>query len=229
MDYLILDIETLSPNDKELDIEQSLLKPSAAIKDPKKIAANLVTKNITMRKKAALTDSASICIVGIKCDKGIFSFNSLPLEENEIKTLSEIGICCVTSKDEKGLLLNLSLFLENQYQPETEIVTFNGVNFDLPKSRFRYATHNLFLPKAFDSKVRIIDLMLRYSKYYSMSKVPFVSMGEVAARLGILKGDKIMSGAVFGQLIEDGKYLEAVIYNALDCVITEKIYYRLCR
>ena len=182
-----------------------------------------------MRKKAALLDSALICVAGIKCDKGIFSFNSLPLGKDEIATLSEIGICCITSKDEKELLSNLSLFINNQYQPETEIVTFNGVNFDLPKSRFRYATHNLPLPEAFDSKVKIVDLMLRYSKHYSMSKVPFVSMGEVATRLGILKDGKIMSGAGFGQLIEDGEYFKAVLYNALDCIITEKIYYRLCR
>lgn len=224
MKYIVTDIETIGGSDADLEIEKSLLKPNANIKDPVKIENNLLDKANKLKEKAALLDSAQISCIGMKSSDWTACFTSFHFEESPL--LIQAGIACFTSSNEKEMLQMAAQFLEAVATPEDQVVTFNGINFDLPKLRFRYAKHGLIAPEPFRPYHKHIDLMLRYSKYYSMNNTPFVSMSEVVQRLGIAKG-KVMSGKYFGQLLDDGEHLKAVLYNVLDCVLTEQILFRI--
>ena len=107
------------------------------------------------------------------------------------------------------------------------LVTFNGYFFDLPKIRNAYARHSLPVPELFCPGWAHVDLMLKYTKHFSIKRDQYISMDEVVQTLGIATGGKQISGAEFPKMVEDGRQLEAVLYNVMDCLLTEQIFFRI--
>ena len=226
-DYLVVDIETTA--DKEqLELEKSLLKPAANIKDPEKKAANLQAKIDAIEEKGALLDSAIIACIGIRSPEYTCNFSTFKIDA-EAADLLNAGIMCDYSKTEKEMLEKFSAFMNTVCEQDTVLVTSNGYNFDLPKLRFRNAWHDLRLPEALTKNQPAKDIMVQYTKYYSMSKVPFVSVGEMAQRLGICDSGKLMKGNQFGKLIKERNFTTAILYNVIDLILTERIFWKICR
>jgi len=70
-----------------------------------------------------------------------------------------------------------------------------------------------------------IDLMIMYSNLFTLSKVPYVSMNEVLCKLHIAR--KPINGEAYGRFVGEKDYVSAIIYNMIDCLLTEQIYRRL--
>jgi len=227
MNYMVLDIETVA-DPQQLELEKKLLKPAANIKDPAKKAANLAAKVEQVEAKGALLDSAIISCIGIRSPEYTVNFSTFETPAKEVAGLAEAGIICKSDRTEKGMMESFNLFLESCCSPDTVLVTANGYGFDLPKLRFRNAWHDLQLPKALTKKQPAQDIMLQYTQYFSMSKVPFVSIGEIAQRLGICDTGKLMAGSQFGKLVKEKRYTTAILYNILDLILTERIYWKIC-
>lgn len=226
MKYLVLDIETMPSSSEELEVEASFIKPNANIKDPIKKEKNVAEKIEKLKSKNCLLDSSPIACIGVKTPDYAACFTCFnQFSDDELSVLRSIGILIITADSEKQMLENYSTFLQLSNN-QTEIVTFNGFMFDIPKIRNRFAVHNVPVPRVMGKRQPGNDLMITYSKHFSMNNNIFVGMSEVLKRLGICEG-KIMSGEFFYQLVEQNEHLKAVLYNILDCYLTEQIYFRL--
>jgi DNA polymerase elongation subunit (family B) len=224
--YIVLDIETMDASDASIELEQRFLKPNGNIKDEAKKEKNLREKAEALREKAALLDSSPIACVGIKAPTGIFSFCQFPFSFQEQVLFLQSGILCTTAQNEKEMLTSLQTFLNSQTTEETQVVTFNGKAFDLPKLRFRYAKSGFTLPEILKpgARNRQTDVMLLYSRYFTIKSNPYISLDEVAQQLGILEGGKVFSGAEVPEMLKDGKYTEVMLYNIIDSLLTERAY-----
>ncbi|MCP3663983.1 MAG: hypothetical protein GY696_16080 [Gammaproteobacteria bacterium] len=224
--YIVLDIETGAAEGAALEMEKSLLKPASNIKDPKKIEANLAKKIKGAEEKAALLDSAPITCVGGKTPYGIFVVTSFKYGFDD--ELFSAGIDSCQEDNELKLLKSLAEFVDSQlYDEETVLVTFNGYHFDIPKLRLAYARNNLEVPDLFCPGRPHVDTMIRYCKYFTVNNVIMCSIGEVVQKLGITESGKLVSGKLFPELVKEGRGLEAVLYNVIDCLMTEQIYFRI--
>jgi uncharacterized protein YprB with RNaseH-like and TPR domain len=225
--YIVVDIETLPAQGKDLEMELSLIKANSNIKDPVKIQKNIEGKVISMKKKAALLDSSPIACIGVKTQTSTICFTCFDeIDKQQIGLLAEAGIIIIPAENEKGMLQNYGCYLESFCDDKTKNITFNGYPFDLPKIRGAYSRFNLSVPFPMLQRQPGIDLMISYCKYYSMGSAIMISLNEVVQRLGICNG-KLMSGAFFWQLLEEKKFLEAVLYNVIDCLMTEAVYFRM--
>jgi len=226
MKYVALDIETGAATGAALEMEQDLIRPNANIKNEDKKRLNVEEKRLKAKDRAALLDSSPITCVGAKTETNIFSVTSFEFGYQE--ELAEIGILSHQESTEKDLLVSLAAFVDSAVTDEnTVLVTFNGMGFDLPKLRLAYARHSLEIPDMFCPGWHHIDLMLRYCKYYTIKKDYMVCMSTVLKKLGIATGGKQISGKLFPEMVDEGKYLEAVLYNVIDCIMTEQIYFRI--
>ena len=226
MKQLVLDIETLAPVDEEMQLELDLIKPASNIKDPAKKEANVNAQKERARRKSGLLDGSQIGCVGLMGDNFITCFTSYKVPTADILRLASGGLIINSYDDERKMLLGLSDFLEGM-KGEYELVTFNGIKFDLPKIRFRYARNALEIPRQFGRYVKHNDLMRTYLKYYSQSSNYYVSFNEVARRLGVLPEGKTVSGENFLSLIDNGETLLATLYNVFDLCLTKSVYLRL--
>ncbi len=225
--HVTIDIETLNLSDDELELEFNLVKPNANIKDPQKKEKNINDKKRKIREKSALQDHAKLGCIGCKAGQTVYCFTSFgKMDKKEIEALEHAGILVQQHEAEKDMLQAFNGWIDSETNEETEVVTFNGYGFDLPKIRLASARNSVQIPEVLLPGQPGKDLMFYYSKYFSTGKSPFVSLSEVCIRLGICKG-KIGSGKLFPRMIEDCEYIEAIIYNALDCILTDKVYRRL--
>jgi len=218
---MIIDIETVDASDEDLLLEAELLKPAANIKDIGKKEKNLKDKNASLLTKKALLDSSPIHCVGIKLGQAMISLSLCRPTAAELKVLGEAGIKCISFGDEEALLNGVAA-LFRAVTPEC-LVTFNGKNFDLPKIRFRMSRFGIKIPETLS--IMNIDLMIMYSNLFTLSKVPYVSMNEVLCKLHIAR--KPINGEAYGRFVGEKDYVSAIIYNMIDCLLTEQIYRRL--
>lgn len=225
MKQLVLDIETISPSDEEMQIELDMIKPTANIKDPKKKELNVQAKKDDAQRRSCLLDGSKIGCVGMMSDDFIVCFTSYKVSKECFDTMKRIGVILFPFTSEHLMLTGLSEFISDK--EEYEIVTFNGMNFDLPKIRFRYARNSIEIPKQFGRYIKHNDLMRTYLKYYSQSSNYYVSFNEVARRIGVLPEGKCVSGKNFQSLIDNGETLLATLYNVFDLCITKSIALRL--
>lgn len=216
--YCVIDVETGDPTPEELEVEKKYMK-NGNMKDPAKIAA----KQETIR--GGLTDSAPIFCIGTKTPDrlAVFSWGSLSREDERM--LMSQGILGVTTRNEIEMLTVFSLFLASLPE-QTRLITSNGEHFDLPKLRFRYAKYDLPIPAQLFA-LKHSDLMKVFG-YFSVSSVPFFSVEEMAAKLGI-PFHKVLSGAQVPEFVREGKHADVILYNALDCVVEEQIAKRLLK
>lgn len=215
-----LDIETGPCDEKALKLELSLVKPAANIKDEKKKVSNVESRKAAIYEKSALQESSPILCIGVEAFNSIICFTSFAVPEAVL--LSSANINVMQFQTEKEMLEAFMVFIESSFDEESRIVTFNGENFDMRKIFMRSAFYGIRIPELLFERRNHTDLMLRYIKYFSMSRVPFISLGEVLSRLGICDG-KLMDGSRFYELIEKGETTKAVFYNALDCLFNKVI------
>lgn len=215
-----LDIETGPCDGKELELELSLVKPAANIKDEAKKASNVESKRAAIIEKAALQESSPILCVGVEAFNSIICFTSFAVPDAAL--LSSANINVMQFESEREMLNGFMTFIESSFDEESKLVTFNGENFDMRKIFMRSAFHNVGIPELMFKRMNHTDLMLRYTKYFSMSKIPYISIGDVLSRLGICDG-KLMDGSKFYEMIEKGETTKAVLYNALDCLFNKAI------
>lgn len=227
MRYIVLDIETRDADEASLALETSVLKPNGNIKRADSKRKNLEEKAAALREKAALLDSSPVACLALKSETEIFAFCDFPFSPDEQAAFGRAGIGCMAAPNEAQMLISLRSFMNARCDADTEIVTFNGRGFDLPKLRFRYARNGLALPEVLKPRQnRHTDVMLLYSGYFTIKNTPFVSLGEVVAFLGIAKG-KVFDGAQVPAMIAEGKYGEVLLYNILDTLLTERVYLML--
>lgn len=227
---MVLDIETLPATGAALELELDLVKAAGNIKDPAKIKENISNKKAAMQQKAALLDSAPIGCIGLKVPGKCYCFTSFSkISVEELEAL-EVGadIVVVESDNEAQMLETFNTYCQSELDSGTEIITFNGYGFDLPKIRGACARLNTGLADVMGPRQPGKDLMINYSKYYSQRSDLFISLDEVVRRIGICDG-KLMSGKFFYDLIEKGDHLKAVLYNVIDCYLTEQVYFRMTK
>jgi len=219
---ITLDIETRHATESELALEAHFLKPSGNCKTEAARGKSLKDKQDGLAEKSALTDACQIGCVGLFCDsQRLVSFTSFPVYDS-------LEYSVISGATEKVMLLNLGMFLEGATDAATQLVTFNGRGFDIPKLRLAFARNGVRLPdilRPFSSPIHT-DVMLLYGKYYSIKGAPYVSLNEVAAQLGI-DTTPIMSGADVPDAIENGQGEAVILYNLLDCILTDLAYCRL--
>jgi hypothetical protein len=217
---ITLDIETRHATDSELALEARFLKPSGNCKTEASQAKSLREKQENLAEKSALTDACQIGCVGLFCDgRQLLSFTSFPV-------YNSFEYSVVNGASERVMIMNLGMFLEGATDAATQLVTFNGRGFDIPKLRLAFARNGVRMPdilRPFSSPIHT-DVMRLYGKYYSIKE--YVSLDEVVAQLGI-DTTPIMSGADDPDAIENGQGEAVVLYNLLDCILTDLAYCRL--
>ena len=216
--YCVIDVETGDPTPDDLEVEKKYMK-NGNLKDPAKIAA----KQETIR--GGLTDSAPIFCIGTKTPDRLAVFSWGVLSQADDAMLRSQGILPVTARNEVEMLTVFALFLA-ALPENTRLITSNGEHFDLPKLRFRYAKYDLPIPAQLFA-LKHSDLMKVFG-FFSVSSVPFFSVEEMAAKLGI-PFHKVLSGAQVPEYVRDGKHADVILYNAIDCITEEQIARRLLK
>lgn len=219
-----LDIETGPCDSKAIELELSLVKPAANIKDEAKKISNVELKKAAIVEKAALQESSPILCIGVEAFDSIICFTSFAVPEAPLLASANINV--MQYMTEKEMIEAFMVFVESSFDDGSKIVTFNGENFDMRKIFMRSAFYGIRIPELLFERRNHTDLMLRYVKYFSMSRVQFIGIGEVLSRLGICDG-KLMNGARFYELIENGETTKAVLYNSLDCLFNKAIASRI--
>lgn len=216
--YCVIDVETGDPTPEDLEVEKRYMK-NGNLKDPAKIAA----KQETIR--GGLTDSAPIFCIGTKTPDRLAVFSWGTLSRDDERMLMSQNILGVTTRNEVEMLNVFALFLASLPE-QTRLITSNGEHFDLPKLRFRYAKYDLPIPAQLFA-LKHTDLMKTFG-FFSVSTVPFFSVEEMAAKLGI-PFHKVLSGAQVPEFVRDGKHADVILYNAIDCITEEQIARRLLK
>lgn len=214
---VVIDIETVSdPN--AFDREVSYLTPPKTYKQQEAIDRWMEKQKEALREKMAAKNSAHIMMIGIKIPCEIIIMHQLS-SNPQID-----GIKSIQLPDELSMMTLFYEYIESLHEPE--FVTFNGANFDFPKLRLGMARHNISVPEALFSSPHK-DMMWRFHKKFSVNpgnKWP--SMKEVADSLGL--PNKTMNGADFYKLaVDPDKHETAILYNAIDLILTEMIHDRI--
>lgn len=228
MRYMALDIETGAATIAALSNDLSRCKPNANTKDPAKRVEQVKRKQQSVIEKSALTNAAPIMCIGLKDNDSISIFTAYDFAGSE--KIINAGINLVIGDSEIDILHNVTNYITHEkYMGYDLIVTFNGRGFDLPKIRLAYARNGLsdYMPEVFRPNFPHIDLMIEYCKYYSVGNKMFCSFEDACIDLGIIETGKAFSGGLFHELVNEGKEFEATIYNGLDCLLTEQMYFKM--
>jgi hypothetical protein len=213
--YLVLDLETKDPPPDEGEIERRFA-PTGNMRDPEKI------RDKQNGLKMAITDSAPIWAVGMKSENAFISLSQANLTAEEQNFLRLSGWQLYLANSETSLLLLYAMILDSL--PDSTHFVAAG-KLDQRKSRFRFARHNLPKPqKLFDCPY--IDLMRKWQEFTTRDDKPYVKVEEMALKLGI-PYENNMDGAAIPGAIQAGNHFDVLLKNYNDCVIEEKIFYRL--
>lgn len=210
-----LDIETI-PNLNLISLLPEP-EPSANIKDPEKIAADIAKK-----KQAAVDKMALSPLTGRICSYAMY-FDCLPPQWDVINEISDAEEINLINK----ILCNF--VLTNTTYPT--ICTWNGHKFDIPFIAKRSMILNIDLPTGFPGfryfmkKYSItphIDLFQELcnwgTEYISLNTASKMILGESKIDLDYTK---------FIELIESGKREEIGLYNLKDAELTYKLWVKM--
>jgi hypothetical protein len=228
--YLIIDIETMDAPAASVLLEQGMAKPHPGTKDQVKKDKQVAAKMAKLRESAALLDSSPVSVIGGIVDGRAFQFF---LWEKDIPVDFDIpGVILLPVKSEYDLLLCFKWFLEGQEWPtivgHNVEKRYNGTGFDLPHLRFRYAVHNIKQPWPIDPfHTRSIDLMELYFKTSNTKKDVFVSLEEMALRLGMTNKPFPLTGKDVPALWAAGKIKDCLLKNLYDLLLTQQVFFRL--
>jgi hypothetical protein len=219
-----IDIETCNASENAINQELELWKPPSNWK-PETVEKNRAEQAEKIREKSALLDSAPIASIAI-CDNngGVAVFHCLLLEMGQ----QEEGYYSHRSEGEREMLIAFREWANTCTDENTVIVGFN-LGFDLPHLRIAYTRHGLKLPKLLipHSGNRITDVMYLFSKYFTSKDLPFISLDEVAKRLGIASDGKQLHGADVPVYVASGepeKHRSVITYNAIDTLLTMRAF-----
>ena len=221
--WLVLDIETANPPEDAIQAEIAAWKPAANVKNADTIERQRAEAEPKIREKAGLLDCAPVACVAINSRYGMQVWHWLPTDA-EIPNAT-----AYPASDERQMLYALRVWLDQVANTETVLVGHNVRGFDFPKLRLRYAVHNLRLPHVFqpNPEIRVDDTMRLFSRYFAIGDQPFVSLEEMARKLGIAGGDKVLNGKEVPQAIVEGRYREVLTYCTVDTLLTTYAWQRL--
>ena len=177
------------------------IKAAGNLKDPVKIAADIEDKKAKFYDQAALNPlTAKVCAVGVW----------------EVGKASPV---LHHSKDEKDLITVFSNLCVGNVSgvPEIEIITFNGISFDIPflcRRALKYGK-NLFpwffgIDGSLSRNAPLIDL----AAIWDCRRKDYVSLNELSIHLG--NGTKTKSKELFWQTLKrDVKEAEAYLTHDL--------------
>jgi hypothetical protein len=222
---LILDIETTDAPMASVLLEQGLAKPHAGTKDADKKAAQVAAKQAKLQESAALIDGAPVVIVGILTEGLTVQFHASD------QAVNVPGVTVIPCKSEEGLLWAVKLFLEGfggTFVGHNIEKRYNGSGFDLPHLRFRYACNNIPLPACLPPLyTRKVDLMELYFHSSNTKKDVFVSLEEMALRIGVTMRIFPLSGKDVPGLWQASDVETCLLKNYYDLLLTQRVFLRL--
>ena len=221
-----LDIETASCDETALEFERSLVKAAGNIKDPEKKARNIEDKQNGIEEKNGLLDSNPIGCIGVEADGELHHFSTFEFTPEEYAKFSRADIRIVTGTDETELLKKFRRFCVLNCDDTTQIVTFNGESFDLPRLRHAFARNAVAMPEIIKPYSRNwhVDLMLEYGRKFTVNSAlkRFVSM-ETACKFFRIPFVKEMSGREVPQAIANKEFFRVTRYNLKDVKTTSAL------
>ncbi len=233
--YLVIDIETADAPPDAVEMEKTFIKSNKNTKVEATKQKQIAEKQANL--KLALLDSAPVSCIGMKTPDHLISFSTFPLTAQERETLGQSGIQTVCTETETEMLQVFGAYLDTIYTEDLELISHNGKEsykgdsgFDIPHLRFRYAYYGIPKPRLIKlwAPNFHFDIMHVFPKYFSLLKAGgFVSLDEVAKRLGL--GHKLtgMSGAMSPVLVKEGKYVDALLGNIWDVLLEEQCYLKM--
>lgn len=225
---ICLDIETMSASEEAINQELELWKPPSNWK-PETIEKNREEHAQKVREKSALLDSAPIASIALADAEGdIVVFHQLRMDSG-----MQDGFFSDHSKTEREMLIAFREWANQCTDENTVIVGFN-IGFDLPHLRLAYTRHNLKLPALLipRSNNPVFDVMYLFTKYFTSKDTLFISLDEVAKRLGLDTDGKQLSGADVPKHIQQGfeddnavhLHTDVITYNAIDVLLTMRAF-----
>jgi hypothetical protein len=191
MKTYIIDIETAPLPEKDIAVFQPEFKADTRLRDPVKIAEDIKNKKEKFISNAALNPlTASICAIGI-------------WDTDEEKPGIYYGI---TEEQIINKFLNL---IKEENLSRTKIVTFNGMNFDIPficRRALLYG-HDIF-PTFYriDGGFKILDkapVFIDLAAIWDCRRKDYISLNELAIYMKV--GSKQNNGELFYQMLEKNK------------------------
>jgi predicted 3'-5' exonuclease similar to PolB exonuclease domain len=226
-DFLVLDIETGEASEQEIEAACRRYRPPSNIKDPFKIKDNVEAAHKKIREKSALLDAAPILCMSARAGQEGLIFNGMDAQLHQVP-----GFNVLSSGSEAAMLTRIREYLDAATSPETVMVGFNILHFDLPKLRFAYLRHRLPLPKILlphsaDEARPPVDLMRLFLKHFTSELAGdlFVTLDEVTDRLGLPQYKDRVSGSEIPAMAKAGRVQEVLAYSALDCLATWQSYF----
>lgn len=208
MKTYIVDIETAPLTDGEIAKFAPEFKADSRLKDPVKIAEDIKSKQEKFKTNAALSSlTASICAIGI--------WDTSKAEPDMYYDTSE-----------KSIIEKFIDLLDEKNLTRTRLVTFNGMNFDIPFICRRALLYGKDLFPIFyriDGGFKILDkapIFIDLAAIWDCRRKDYISLNDMAIYFGV--GKKTNDGELFYQMLaRDKKVAEAYLKNDLD--MTKKI------
>lgn len=219
LEYLVFDLETAPAPQEAIDLELALWKPSASTKKEETVERQRAEAAVKIRERSALLDDAPISCVALHSQTGNLVFHCLPNVPD--------GPPNFKYPSELVMLQALRQWLDGFVGPETLLVGFNVVGFDLPHLRWAYVRHGLRLPLCLNpaNDQPVCDVMRLFSRF-TKRDTPFISLDEVAQRLRIGSKNGV-TGKLAADWVAEGRHTEIVQYCLSDTLLTASAWLKL--
>ena len=177
-----------------------------------------------IREKAALLDEAPILCIACHWGTGAILFSGMNNRRYRIT-----GATTLSLGDEASMLTRFREWADAACDPDTVLIGHHLLGFDLPRLRIRFAHHRLRLPHILDPTRDPLqpaaDTMKLFARYFSVEhRDGYVSLDEVATKLGLPRTKPIINGADVPKLHKKGKAREILTYALLDALTTTRAY-----
>lgn len=220
--WICIDIETGNADDDAVQKALAAWKPPTNIRDESKITERRREAETRIRERSALLDQSPLLCVALKTASTSILFNGMDASAPEIP-----GFTVLPCGDERGMLLVLRDWLDQNTDSKTIVAGHNIRGFDLPKLRQAYIRHRLRLPAILRPRedAVIVDTMSLFKAFSMEHRDEYmIALDIVAASLGVERPKQIISGKDVPVLFEAGKYAEVLTYCAVDAVATTRAF-----
>jgi hypothetical protein len=208
MKTYIIDIETAPLPQNQIEAFQPEFKADTRLRDPIKIAEDIKNKKEKFISTAALNPlTASICALGV-------------WDTSENQPSLYYGM------DEKKIIEKFLSLIREENLTRTRLVTFNGMNFDIPFLCRRGLLHGYDMFPTFyrlDGGFKILDkapIFLDLAAIWDCRRKDYISLNDLAIYMGV--GKKNIDSELFYKLLEKNKK-EAEEYLINDLRLTRGI------
>lgn len=222
LDEICFDIETCKASEADIDAAMETWKPGKNITQPETIEKHRQEAYKRTVEKSALLDRAPIGCVAI-VTKGECAIFHWIKSKKPCTEINGINASIFHVSDEREMLIQLRDWLNARSTPDTLIVGFNCIEFDLPKVRNAYVRHKLRMPDILIGMSNpVFDVMKRFLYNFSteFSGDKYAKLSVVQNRLGLPEHKSIVSGAEVPGLIEKGEAETVLKYCFLDTQAT---------